>query len=195
MVIPNIVCTFATDKQLNNIIIMEQNNRITLEKRVLAIADSGKAKGMPNKFNLPQNKENREKHIGICKKLAEISKAHNNFPITYLVYFAIGKNAHRISVFLDGYKKIDEKKAETILSWMDLFAKHHKNPKMAKNANIAHALCKFYDKCDKTTKAFKAALNGAEADPTIKDFKGAIKALGIEKKVETEEMAMAMAEV
>jgi hypothetical protein len=84
----------------------------SLDTRVRAIAESGKGKGMPNWFNLPQNKDKRATHIEVCTKLAELSKKNGNYPITYLVYFAVGKNAHRIPTFLSGYTKIDEAKAE-----------------------------------------------------------------------------------
>ena len=73
-----------------------------------------KGHNMPVWFKLPQHKELREQHINVCKKLVELSAAHNNYPITYLVYFAVGKNAHRKEVFEDGYTNINEKKAETI---------------------------------------------------------------------------------
>ena len=140
----------------------------SLEVRIRTIAESGKAKTMPNKFNLPQNKENRLLHIDICKKLVALADAHGGYPITYLVYFAIGKNAHRTPTFESGYTKIDEKKAETIFKWLDLFAKHNKNAKLARNPNLAHALCRFYDKYSKSTKDFKAALEFAVAASALK---------------------------
>ena len=107
----------------------------SLDARVRAIAESGKGKGMPNWFNLPQNKDKRVTHIEVCTKLAELSKKYDNYPITYLVYFAVGKNAHRIPTFLSGYTKIDETKAEKIFSWLKLFAKYHKNEKLFRNPN------------------------------------------------------------
>jgi hypothetical protein len=177
----------------------ETMKKNSLDTRVRAIAESGKGKGMPNWFNLPQNKENRLLHIDICKKLTALSVANDNYPITYLVYFAVGKNAHRLCTFLGGYDKIDEKKAETIFNWLTLFAKHHKNEKLFKNPNVAHALCRFYDKYSTKTKDFKAALAASESNPKIdvKNAKMSVEALGIAKKVEeaapAEEMEMAMA--
>ena len=50
--------------------------KTTIDARVRAIAESGKGKGMPNWFNLPQNKEKRVLHIDICKKLVELSNAN-----------------------------------------------------------------------------------------------------------------------
>jgi hypothetical protein len=170
----------------------------SLDTRVRAIAESGKGKGMPNWFNLPQNKENRLLHIDICKKLAELSKKYGNYPITYLVYFAVGKNAHRIPTFLSGYTKIDEKKAEKIFSWLTLFAKYHKNDKLFRNPNVAHALCRFYDKFSTKTKDFKVAMESMESNPKIdvKNAKAIVEGMGIAKqpKVDVTEMEVAMAE-
>ena len=177
----------------------KETKKTTIDARVRAIAESGSGKGvgMPKWFTLPQNKDKRDLHINICKKLSELSNAHGNYPITYLVYFAVGKNAHRLCTFLSGYTKIDEKKAETIFKWLTMFAKHHKNEKLFKNPNVAHALCRFYDKYSTKTKDFKAALDASESNPNIdvKNAKMSVETLGIAKKVEAvaEEMEMAMA--
>ena len=177
----------------------KETKKTTIDARVRAIAESGNGKGvgMPKWFTLPQNKDKRDLHIDICKKLAELSNAHEKYPITYRVYFAVGKNAHRLCTFLGGYEKIDEKKAETIFKWLTLFAKHHKNEKLFKNPNVAHALCRFYDKYSTKTKDFKAALAASESNPNIdvKNAKMSVETLGIAKKVEAvaEEMEMAMA--
>ena len=177
----------------------KETKKLTIDARVRAIAENGNGKGsgMPNWFNLPQNKEKRALHIDICKKLAELSKAHDNYPITYLIYFAVGKNAHRVPVFLSGYTTINEKKAETIFSWLTLFAKHHKNEKFFKNPNVAHALCRFYDKFSTKTKDFKAALAASESNPKldVANAKKSVEILGIAKqpKVDVTEMEAATA--
>jgi hypothetical protein len=169
----------------------------SLEARIRAIAESGKAKTMPNKFNLPQNKENRLLHIDICKKLVELSSANGNYPITYLVYFAIGKNAHRLPVFLSGYTTINEKKAETIFKWLKMFAKYHKNEKLFRNPNVAHALCRFYDKFSTKTKDFETAMKLMESNPKInvKNAKPIVEGMGIAKqpKVDVTELEVATA--
>ena len=168
----------------------------SLDARVRAIAESGKGKGMPNWFNLPQNKEKRATHIEVCTKLAELSKKYGNYPITYLVYFAVGKNAHRIPTFLSGYTKIDEAKAEKIFSWLSIFAKYHKNDKLFRNPNVAHALCRFYDKFSTKTKDFKVALEKMESNPKIdvKNSKFVVEGMGIAKQpnVDVTEMEAAM---
>ena len=173
----------------------ETTEKNSLDTRVRAIAESGKGKGMPNWFNLPQNKEKRALHIDICKKLTELSTKHNNYPITYLVYFAVGKNAHRLPTFLGGYDKINEKKAETIFSWLKLFAKYHKNDKLFRNPNVAHALCRFYDKFSTKTKDFKAAMESMESNPKIdvKNAKPIMEGLGITKQTAETELVAAEA--
>ena len=164
----------------------------SLAARVRAIAESGKAKGMPNKFNLPQNKENRVKHVEICKKLVEFSESNGNYPITQLVYFAIDKSAHKTDVFLKGYTKFNEKKAKKIFKWLAMFAKHNKNPKLFTNGNLCHALCRFYDKYSTDTKDFKKALESYEPNEKVTNFKQVTKGLGIAKE-EVVKMEMAMA--
>ena len=168
-----------------------------LQERVCLIAKNGNGKGvgMPNWFNLPQNKEKRNLHIDICKKLVELSVKYGMYPITYLVYFAIGKNAHRTHIFLGGYETINVEKAEKIFSWLELFAKYHKNEKLFKNPNVAHALCKFYDKVSTKTKDFKAVLETMERNPNIdvKNAKFTMASLGIaNKKNEESEAEMAV---
>ena len=177
----------------------KETKKMTIDARVRAIAENGNGKGsgMPNWFNLPQNREKRALHIDICKKLAELSKAHENYPITYLVYFAIGKNAHRVPTFLSGYTAINEKKAETIFKWLDIFAKYHKNTKLFRNPNVAHALVRFYDKFSTKTKDFKEAMMRMESNSTIntKNSKAIVEGMGIGKqpKVDVTEMEAATA--
>ena len=175
----------------------EEVKKNSLDTRVRSIGTSGKGKGMPNWFNLPQNKENRLLHIDICKKLVELSSANGNYPITYLVYFAIGKNAHRLPVFLSGYTTINEKKAETIFKWLKMFAKYHKNEKLFRNPNVAHALCRFYDKFSTKTKDFEAAMKLMESNPKIdvKNAKPIVEGMGIAKqpKVDVTELEVATA--
>jgi len=173
------------------------SKKVTIDSRVRSIAESGSGKGlnMPKWFTLPQFKAKRLLHIDICKKLAALSNKYGNYPITYLVYFAVGKNAHRLPTFLGGYEKIDEKKAETIFSWLKLFAKHNKNEKLFRNPNLAHALCRFYDKYSTKTKDFKAALEKYEPNPKVTNFTAVAEGLGIAKqpKVDVTELEAALA--
>ena len=169
--------------------------KFSLDTRVRLVAENEGGKGvkMPAWFNLPQHKALRQQHIDICKGLVALSVANGNYPITYLVYFAVGKNAHRKEVFEDGYTKFDEKKAEKIFSWLKLFAKYHKNDKLFRNPNVAHALCRFYDKFSTKTKDFKAAMELMESNPKVdvKNAKAIVEGMGIAKKTEEAELETA----
>ena len=174
-----------------------KKEKFSLDTRVRLVAENNGGKGvkMPAWFNLPQHKALRQQHIDICKGLTALSVANGNYPITYLVYFAVGKNAHRKEVFEDGYTKFDEKKAEKIFSWLKLFAKYHKNAKLFRNPNVAHALCRFYDKFSTKTKDFKAAMELMESNPKVdvKNAKAIVEGMGIAKQTEEAELAAAEA--
>lgn len=173
--------------------------KFSLDTRVRLVAENNGGKGvkMPAWFNLPQHKALRQQHIDICKGLVALSVANGNYPITYLVYFAVGKNAHRKEVFEDGYTKFDEKKAEKIFSWLKMFAKYHKNDKLFRNPNVAHALCRFYDKFSTKTKDFKAAMELMESNPKVdvKNAKAIVEGMGIAKHTEESELETAEAAV
>ena len=178
-------------KKVNEI----KKEKFSLDTRVRLVAENEGGKGVKMRvwFTLPQHKALRQQHIDICKGLVALSAANGNYPITYLVYFAVGKNAHRKEVFEDGYTKFDEKKAEKIFSWLKLFAKYHKNEKLFRNPNVAHALCRFYDKFSTKTKDFKAAMELMESNPKIdvKNAKAIVEGMGIAKKTEESELAAA----
>lgn len=120
-------------------------------------------------YNLRQYAK-RKTHHEICKQLVELADKYH-YPICYLVYFAIGKNAHRTYVFQDGYKVINLEKANTILEWLELFAKHHKNQKYFKNTDVSHCLTKFYEKISCKTKDFKTKLKAQPVMTKINNFK------------------------
>lgn len=98
-----------------------------------------------------------KKHHDICVQLVNLAKK-NNFPYTALVYFAVGTDAHKKPVFDKGYKNINLEKAETILKWLMLFAKHNKNPKFYTCEKIVHAFTKFYESHSKKDKDFKVGM-------------------------------------
>lgn len=178
---------------------VKAKEKFSLDTRVRMIAENNGGKGvkMPIWFVLPQHKALRQQHIDICKGLTELSNKYGKYPITYLVYFAVGKNAHRKEVFEDGYTKFNEKKAEKIFSWLKMFAKYHKNDKLFRNPNVAHALCRYYDKFSTKTKDFEAAMRSMESNPKIdvKNAKAIVEGMGIAKKpnVEVTELSAALA--
>lgn len=75
-----------------------------------------------SKTNVLVNDFSMIKHNEVCRKLVELCDKHN-YPMTQLVYVAVGKNAHKTIVFENGYKKIDIEKAELMLKLSEVFAK------------------------------------------------------------------------
>lgn len=61
-------------------------------------------------------------HNNVCKELVKLCDKHN-YPMTQLVYVAIGKNAHKPIIFEKGYSKIDVEKAELMIKLSEVFAK------------------------------------------------------------------------
>ena len=139
---------------------------------------ASEGKGL-TRFNLRQFASKKVAHIEVCQKLVELSDKNDGYPIGNLVYFAVGKNAHRTHVYEDGYKTIDEKKAKTILSWLKLFAKHNGNPKLMRNADVAHLLCHYYDKVSKNTEDFKKVLEAYAPCDKVENYKSLATAMHI----------------
>lgn len=97
-------------------------------------------------LNLRQNADKKAaflRHRDICKKLVELSDEFNA-PCSFIVYFSVGTDAHKPSVFEKGYKKFDEEKARAILTMAKTFALH--NGMKTPTDRVYHALTKFYTK-------------------------------------------------
>lgn len=152
-------------------------NEMSLEYKVRSNAEG---KMIAKKLLVPQAKERKAAHIAVCKKLVELSDKHGQYPITYLVYFAVGKNAHRNEVIDNGYSTIDTNKAETILNWLHIVANANMNGKIVRNANLAHVLCKYYDKVSKETTDFEKVAKKIKADRNGKlgNFKEIAESIG-----------------
>jgi hypothetical protein len=62
-----------------------------------------------------------------------------------------------------------------------------------RNPNVAHALCRFYDKFSTKTKDFKAAMELMESNPKVdvKNAKAIVEGMGIAKKTEEAELEAA----
>lgn len=121
-----------------------------------------------------------KKHHDICVELVRLATEFN-FPYSALVYFAVGKEAHRKYVFEKGYDKIDVKKAETILKWLQKFSKYNDNPSFYTCDRIVHAFCKFYQEVSTKDKDFNKGMKSWTKMPsseckaatrfkTMKDF-------------------------
>lgn len=79
-------------------------------------------------------------HHNVCVELVELQKACE-IPMGYLVYFAIGKNAHRLNIFEQGYKEIQREKAEQIIYYCNAFKK--KYGKL--DDKVVHAMTRYYE--------------------------------------------------
>lgn len=145
-----------------------EEKKLSLEEKIRKEASFN-----ATKYNLRQYAKVRDikvKHHEVCTELVKLADEYN-YPICYLVYFAIGKNAHRTYVFEEGYKNIDIKKAKTILKWLKMFAKYNGNQKLFKNTDLSHFLTKYYEKVGKTNVSFKEFLEKYPKNPFIHNFK------------------------
>ena len=107
---------------------------------------------------------NAKRHHDICVELVRLATEHK-FPYSALVYFAVGKDAHRKFVFERGYDTINTKKAETILKWLKKFAEYNRNPKFYTCDKIVHAFCKFYQEVSTKDKDFNRGMKAFEKMP------------------------------
>lgn len=80
-------------------------------------------------------------HNEICKKLISLAEKHS-YPITQVVYVAVGKNAHRPNVFENGYKKIDIERFEQVIKLCDVFAKKF-GTKWRNNGFLCHTIDRY----------------------------------------------------
>jgi hypothetical protein len=119
-------------------------------------------------------------HYSVCKSLVEMSDKYQ-MPIAYLVYFTVGKDAHKTPTYEKGYKKFDEAKGDTICKWAEMFGKKF-GERLRTNDKVLHVLTKFYEKQGKSDKTFKKYLNGMEELPRPFSFKDIEVALKIGKQ-------------
>lgn len=121
---------------------------------------------IPSKYNLAQFKADKERmalHKRICADLVRIADEHK-VPLTYLVYFSVSKEAHRIVNFNKGYAKFDEDKAVAIIRMAKEFAAH--NGMRTPNDRVYHAMTAFYERCSTDHDVFAARLE--TMTPTLK---------------------------
>lgn len=83
------------------------------------------------------------RHNEICKELVRLADTYN-YPMTQLVYVAIGKNAHRPIMFEKGYPKIDIEKTELLLKLCDIFAKKF-GSNWRTNAFLCHSIDRYLE--------------------------------------------------
>lgn len=103
-------------------------------------------------------------HQNICKHLVCMSREFGDYPLTSLVYIAIGGSAHKQNVFREGYSKFNAKKTRKILKWLEKLSKHCKDERFMRRDVIVHALVKFYDKVSQDDKTFNSVLSQFKPD-------------------------------
>lgn len=111
-------------------------------------------------YNFAKDKEAKVLHHKICKQLVELADKYH-FPITLLVYIAVGTNAHRMYVFERGYHAINVQKAERIISLCDIFAKKF-GSKTRTNDKLVHAVSRYVDICGGGVLKFKQLVNALD---------------------------------
>lgn len=149
-------------------------SKAKLENRIRSMASA-----RLGKYNLSQYKalkENFLRHKEICAQLVAISEKHN-VPCCYIIYFAVGKDAHKNVTFEKGYKSINVEKAEDIIELTKAF-QSYLNMKVATD-KLYHAVTKFYEKGNTNVSTFKSMLLTAPpCEEKGHDFKAFCKILG-----------------
>lgn len=142
-------------------------SKAKLENRIRAMATA-----KLGKYNLSQYKvlkENFLRHKEICAQLVAISEKHN-VPCCYVIYFAVGKDAHKNVVFEKGYKSINVEKAEAIIEFTKAVQAYlgMKKPTDA----LFHAVTKYYENGFTNVEAYKSMLATAPkpTEPIEKNF-------------------------
>ena len=136
-----------------------------MEKKVLNDLVREEAKKNVGRYNLvkdPNIRWFKIRHHNICKKLVEMSDKYN-FPMGVLVYIAIGTNAHRPCVFEKGYARINEQKAERVISLCEIFAKKF-GEKTRTNDRLVHAVSRYVELCGGGILKFKQLVNALDAE-------------------------------
>lgn len=88
-------------------------------------------------------KSEKNIHHNVCKQLMEYHQS-SGFPITVLVYIAVGTNAHRPMVFEKGYQRFDKERLDKAIKYCTIFSKKY-GEQYRTNALVAHGICRYLD--------------------------------------------------
>ena len=88
-------------------------------------------------------KSEKNIHHNVCKQLMEYHQS-SGFPITVLVYIAVGTNAHRPIVFEKGYQRFDKERLDKAIKYCTIFSKKY-GEQYRTNALVAHGICRYLD--------------------------------------------------
>lgn len=161
----NVVATMATVE--NN----EKASRFGLDVAIRKVANGD--------ISLLNEGANTEEAIRICKGLVSLADSFNErdasghfikggvgfthnksgvakpFPMSFLVYFAVGKDAHKEGTLRKGYTRFDEKKAKEILRMLKYWGTYNENPNLSRNDKVVHAITKYYERVSPKIADFK----------------------------------------
>lgn len=118
------------------------------------------AKVNVGRYNFAKDKESKIRHNMICKKLVNLADTHN-FPMTLLLYIAVGTNAHRKPVFAKGYATINLEKAQQVIKLAEIFAKKF-GAKARTNDKVIHMISRYYDYMGNKPLMFKQFCNNVD---------------------------------
>ena len=88
-------------------------------------------------------KSEKNIHHNVSKQLMEYHQS-SGFPITVLVYIAVGTNAHRPMVFEKGYQRFDKERLDKAIKYCTIFSKKY-GEQYRTNALVAHGICRYLD--------------------------------------------------
>ena len=118
------------------------------------------AKKNVGRYNFAPDKEARVRHHLICKRLVELADKHD-FPMTLMLYIAVGTNAHRKPVFEKGYDYINPDKVEQVIKLCEVFGKKF-GAKARTNDKVVHMISRYYDIMGKKPLMFKQFCNNID---------------------------------
>ena len=143
--------------------------KVTLDEKVRAVA-IGKTKAVTTEMrticqelvNLADSFNDRNNRGQLMKKGQSFTATKKGiakpFPMSFLVYIAVSRDAHKESVFNSGYKSIDVKKAKVVMNMCKFFGLYNGKTMWSRNDRVVHACCKFYDKISPKYKDFEDML-------------------------------------
>jgi hypothetical protein len=127
------------------------------------------AKKNVGRYNFCEDKEQKVRHNMICKRLVQLADYHK-FPMTLMLYVAVGTNAHRKPIFERGYRNINVDKVEQVVKLADVFAKKF-GDKARTNDKVIHMISRYYDNMGGKPLMFKQFCNNVDkSDFNIKSF-------------------------
>ena len=157
---------------------MANKKGFSLDTHIRAIANGT----MSADYTWAEDAEKREFMIEACKALVTLADTFNDrnsmghfpkggvgfthtkggiakpFPMSFLVYFAVSKEAHREPTLNKGWKSFDEKKAKDIIKMLKYFGEYNGNNNLSRNDKIVHAITKYYEKRSNKLADFKSDL-------------------------------------